>query len=136
MEYYQPQAIVFQSSTEFLTQGNTNDFYLTLYGHGACLEFLKNFDVPILILGGGDCNAEDAASFWIYQTAIAIGQDLCDIIPCNNWFKHDIPSLDKKEIQHAYKLIYNQCLKLLKNSPFEMLNSSTRSCDSPLSPTA
>jgi histone deacetylase 1/2 len=53
MESYRPNAIVLQCGADSLTGDRLGCFNLTVKGHGRCLEFLKKYDVPILMLGGG-----------------------------------------------------------------------------------
>ena len=38
------------------------------------LEYMKTFDVPILLLGGGGYTVRNVARSWTYETAIAVGQ--------------------------------------------------------------
>lgn len=53
MESYRPSAVVLQCGADSLTGDRLGCFNLTVKGHGRCLEFLKKYDVPILMLGGG-----------------------------------------------------------------------------------
>ena len=53
MEMYRPGAVVLQCGADSLTGDRLGCFNLTLKGHGACVEFVKSFGLPTLVLGGG-----------------------------------------------------------------------------------
>ena len=50
---YRPGAIVLQCGADSLTGDRLGCFNLTLRGHGKCVEFVKSFGLPVLMLGGG-----------------------------------------------------------------------------------
>ncbi|GAB5034507.1 histone deacetylase 1 [Nannochloropsis oceanica] len=54
MEVYQPTAVVLQCGADSLTGDRLGCFNLTLKGHAKCVEMMKSYNVPLLILGGGD----------------------------------------------------------------------------------
>jgi acetoin utilization deacetylase AcuC-like enzyme len=62
MESYRPNAIVLQCGADSLTGDRLGCFNLTVQGHGRCLEFLKKYDVPILMLGGGGYTIRNVSS--------------------------------------------------------------------------
>ena len=53
VETYQPNVIVLQCGADSLTGDRLGVFNLTLKGHGKCVEFVRGFNIPLLILGGG-----------------------------------------------------------------------------------
>lgn len=53
MEVYQPTAVVLQCGADSLTGDRLGCFNLTLKGHAKCVEMMKSYNVPLLILGGG-----------------------------------------------------------------------------------
>ena len=53
METYKPGAVVLQCGADSLTQDRLGCFNLTLKGHGECVKFVKSFNLPTLVLGGG-----------------------------------------------------------------------------------
>merc|ERR1712107_559454 len=61
MESYQPEAIVLQCGADSLTGDRLGCFNLTLNGHGMCVKFMKSFNVPLVLLGGGGYRVENAA---------------------------------------------------------------------------
>ena len=52
METYQPSAIVLQCGADSLSGDRLGCFNLTLKGHAKCVEFIKKYNLPLLLLGG------------------------------------------------------------------------------------
>lgn len=53
MEFYRPTAIVLQCGADSLAGDRLGCFSLSSKGHGECVNFVKDFNVPILVVGGG-----------------------------------------------------------------------------------
>jgi histone deacetylase 3 len=53
MEFYRPTVIVLQCGADSLAGDRLGCFSLSTRGHGECVKFVKEFNVPTLILGGG-----------------------------------------------------------------------------------
>jgi histone deacetylase 1/2 len=51
METFQPSAVVLQCGADSLTGDRLGCFNLSIKGHGKCVEFIKKYDVPLMILG-------------------------------------------------------------------------------------
>ena len=45
-------------------------------GHGKCVEFIKNLNLPLLLLGGGGYTIRNVARAWTNETAIALDQEI------------------------------------------------------------
>lgn len=45
-------------------------------GHANCVEFVKKFNYPTLILGGGGYTMRNVARAWAYETGVAVGKDI------------------------------------------------------------
>lgn len=88
MEYYQPSAVVLQCGADSLTGDRLGCFNLTVKGHAKCLDFMKKFNVPILMLGGGGYTIRNVARCWTYETAVALGQDIPNELPYNDYFEY------------------------------------------------
>jgi len=82
-EAYRPSAIVLQCGADSLAGDAIGSFNLSTHGHGACVEFCKSFNVPLLLLGGGGYTVSNVARCWSFETAVAIGchRDLATHIP-------------------------------------------------------
>lgn len=78
MENYKPGAIVLQCGADSLSGDRLGCFNLSIRGHGACVEFVKKFNVPLLLLGGGGYTVRNVARCWAYETGIALDEKMPD----------------------------------------------------------
>jgi hypothetical protein len=85
MEVYRPDAVVLQSGADSLTGDRLGCFNLSMRGHALPLRFLKKYNVPILLLGGGGYTIRNVARAWTYETAIALGEELPNDLPYNDY---------------------------------------------------
>ena len=65
MEMYRPTAVVLQCGADSLAGDRLGCFNLTLQGHAACVEYMKSFNVPLLVLGGGGYTVRNVARCWV-----------------------------------------------------------------------
>ena len=49
-----------------------------LPGHGKCVEFIKKWNLPVLLLGGGGYTIRNVARCWTYETSIALSCDVAN----------------------------------------------------------
>jgi len=47
-------------------------------GHGKCLDFMKKYNVPLLVLGGGGYTIRNVARCWTYETSVALDLDIAN----------------------------------------------------------
>jgi len=92
MESYQPEAVVLQCGADSLTGDRLGCFNLTLNGHGMCVKFMKSFNVPLVLLGGGGYRVENVARCWTWETALALDHPIDNNIPYNTYFQYYGPS--------------------------------------------
>jgi histone deacetylase 1/2 len=88
MEMYHPSAVVLQCGADSLTGDRLGCFNLTLKGHGACVEFMKKFNVPLLVLGGGGYTIRNVARCWAYETSLILNHNLQDDLPYNDYYDY------------------------------------------------
>jgi histone deacetylase 1/2 len=88
METYQPNAVVLQCGADSLTGDRLGCFNLTLKGHGKCVEFMKGFNLPLLLVGGGGYTIRNVARAWTNETAIALNQEIPNELPYNDYFEY------------------------------------------------
>eukprot|EP00494_Astrolonche_serrata_P028714 UN28981 len=67
IERFRPGAIVLQCGADSLAHDRLGCFNLTLKGHGMCVDYLKTFNLPLLLLGGGGYNIRNVARCWCYE---------------------------------------------------------------------
>ena len=61
MQSYRPGAVVLQCGADSLSGDRLGCFNLSLRGHGSCVEYMKSFNVPLLLLGGGGYTVRNVA---------------------------------------------------------------------------
>ena len=88
MEVYRPGAIVLQCGADSLTGDRLGCFNLTLNGHGAAVQYMASFGLPLLVLGGGGYTVRNVARCWANETAIVLGQKLSDELPMNEYYEY------------------------------------------------
>lgn len=88
MEMYRPDAIVLQCGADSLTGDRLGCFNLTLKGHGRCVEYMRSFNIPLLLLGGGGYTIRNVARAWTYETALALGAAISNELPYNDYFEY------------------------------------------------
>lgn len=91
MEQYQPGAIVMQCGADSLVGDRLGSFNLSIKGHGRCVEFMKKFNVPLLLLGGGGYTIRNVARCWAYETAVALDEQLRNELPYNDYYEYFAP---------------------------------------------
>lgn len=96
MEMYQPSAVVLQCGADSLSGDRLGCFNLTIrgkctcahthivsglwfpLGHAKCVEYIKSFNLPLLMLGGGGYTIRNVARCWTYETAVALDTEIPD----------------------------------------------------------
>eukprot|EP00474_Spongospora_subterranea_P008905 CRZ09363.1 hypothetical protein [Spongospora subterranea] len=91
MEVYRPNAIVLQCGADSLTGDRLGCFNLTVRGHGEAVRFVKGFNVPMLVLGGGGYNIRNVSRCWTYETAVLLDTEVSNSIPYNDFFHYYSP---------------------------------------------
>uniref|UniRef100_A0A8R1HVV3 Histone deacetylase n=1 Tax=Caenorhabditis japonica TaxID=281687 RepID=A0A8R1HVV3_CAEJA len=91
MARFQPEAVVLQCGADSLAGDRLGVFNLTTYGHGKCVEYMKSFNVPLLLVGGGGYTIRNVSRCWVYETAIAVNEEVADDLPVNDYFEYFIP---------------------------------------------
>ncbi|XP_041716712.1 histone deacetylase 2 isoform X1 [Coregonus clupeaformis] len=88
MEMYQPSAVVLQCGADSLSGDRLGCFNLTIRGHAKCVEYMKSFNLPLLMLGGGGYTIRNVARCWTYETAVALDTEIPDELPYNDYFEY------------------------------------------------
>lgn len=108
METFQPSAVVLQCGADSLTGDRLGCFNVTTKGtlklrdssilltfgsgHGECVDFVKSYGLPLLVLGGGGYTIRNVARAWAYETAVLLGEEVSNNIPYNDYFEYYAPS--------------------------------------------
>lgn len=59
-----------------------------MLGHGKCVEYMKSFNLPLLMLGGGGYTIRNVARCWTYETAVALDCSIPNELPYNDYFEY------------------------------------------------
>ncbi|KIJ69737.1 hypothetical protein HYDPIDRAFT_104358 [Hydnomerulius pinastri MD-312] len=89
MEVYRPSAVVLQCGADSLAGDKLGCFNITMNGHAHCVQYLRSFNVPLILLGGGGYTVKNVARAWTYETACALGiENEIDLnLPWNEYFE-------------------------------------------------
>ena len=80
-ERYKPTVVVLQCGADSLSGDKLGWFNLSTKGHGKCVDFIKKFNLPLMILGGGGCTLRNVARLWTYETSILCEEELSSKLP-------------------------------------------------------
>lgn len=87
MEWYRPEAVVLQCGGDSLSGDRLGCFNLSMRGHANCVNYIKSFDLPTLILGGGGYTMRNVARTWAFETGILVGDSLGSELPYNDYYE-------------------------------------------------
>jgi len=93
MECYRPEAVVLQCGGDSLSGDRLGCFNLSMKGHANCVNFVKSFNLPTMILGGGGYTMRNVSRTWAYETGRLVGQDLGPELPYTDYYEVSIPQL-------------------------------------------
>ncbi|KAJ3161032.1 Histone deacetylase 2 [Irineochytrium annulatum] len=134
MERYRPGAVVLQLGADSLAGDRLGSFNLSMRGHGSSVEFMKTFNVPLILLGGGGYTIRNVSRAWCFETALACGEEISE-------YRLDIPSTNMENLNTKQYLakIEAKCLESLRHIlhapsvPLQHIPTSRYSDDSDVS---
>lgn len=91
VNHYQPNCIVLQCGADSLGCDRLGCFNLSIKGHGECVQFVKTFNLPMLVLGGGGYTIKNVARCWAYETSLLVDQEISSEIPYNDYLEYFAP---------------------------------------------
>uniref|UniRef100_A0A8C1MJF8 Histone deacetylase n=1 Tax=Cyprinus carpio TaxID=7962 RepID=A0A8C1MJF8_CYPCA len=91
VDFYQPTCIVLQCGADSLGCDRLGCFNLSIRGHGDCVEFVKSFKIPLLVLGGGGYTVRNVARCWTYETSLLVEESISDELPYSEYFEYFAP---------------------------------------------
>lgn len=121
MEVFQPGAVVLQCGADSLSGDRLGCFNLSVKGHAECVRFMRSFNVPLLLVGGGGYTIRNVARCWCYETAVAVGEELDDKLPHHEYYEYFGPDYSlhvapsNMANQNSKKDLDNLRMKLLDN---------------------
>lgn len=98
---FQPTCIVQQCGADSLGYDRLGCFNLNIKAHGECVKFIKSFELPMIVLGGGGYTPRNVSRLWCYETSVltdvALNHKIPNYLPSYDWFGPDFslhPQLD------------------------------------------
>ncbi|PHH73682.1 hypothetical protein CDD82_5321 [Ophiocordyceps australis] len=94
MKYYQPEAVVLQCGGDSLSGDRLGCFNLSMDGHANCVNFVKSFNLPTLVLGGGGYTMRNVSRTWAFETGVLVGQEMDRTLPYNEYYEYYAPDFE------------------------------------------
>merc|ERR1711939_299144 len=125
MEHYQPAAVVLQCGGDSLSGDRLGCFNLSMKGHANCVRFVKSFNLPTLILGGGGYTMRNVARTWAFETGTLVGEPMTPNLPYNDYYEYYAPdyeldvrpsNMDNANSKEYLEKILTQVLENLKRT--------------------
>lgn len=91
IDKFRPDAIVLQCGADSLSGDRLGCFNLSVKGHGACVDYIKKLNIPLLAVGGGGYTLRNVPRCWVYETGVLIGEDLDNNMPTNPYYDYFYP---------------------------------------------
>ncbi|PKA53815.1 Histone deacetylase 19 [Apostasia shenzhenica] len=88
MEVFRPGAVVLQCGADSLSGDRLGCFNLSIKGHAECVKYMRSFNVPLLLLGGGGYTIRNVARCWCYETGVALGLEVDDKMPIHEYYEY------------------------------------------------
>ena len=89
---FRPSAIVLQCGADSLSCDRLGAFNLSIAAHGSCVDFVRRFNVPMLVVGGGGYTVHNVSRCWTYETSVLVGAQVSNELPqtaSDAWFAPD-----------------------------------------------
>uniref|UniRef100_UPI003AAB5B12 histone deacetylase 8 isoform X2 n=1 Tax=Centroberyx gerrardi TaxID=166262 RepID=UPI003AAB5B12 len=83
---FNPEAVVMQLGADTMAGDPMCSFNMTPVGVGQCLNYVLQWQLPTLLLGGGGYNLANTARCWTYLTGAVLGKTLSSEIPDHEFF--------------------------------------------------
>ncbi|CAN8101247.1 unnamed protein product [Discula destructiva] len=94
MQYYQPEAVVLQCGGDSLSGDRLGCFNLSMRGHANCVNFVRKFNLPTLVLGGGGYTMRNVARTWAYETGRLVGVEMDPVLPYSEYYDYYGPDYE------------------------------------------
>ncbi|KAH9893119.1 hypothetical protein F4778DRAFT_784576 [Xylariomycetidae sp. FL2044] len=88
MEFYSPDAVVLQCGGDSLSGDRLGCFNLSMQGHANCVKFVKSFNLPTLVLGGGGYTMRNVARTWAFETGLLVDAQMSKTLPFNEYYEY------------------------------------------------
>ena len=90
-EMFQPSAAVLCCGADSLSGDRVGCWNLSIKGHAAVLDYIKTFNVPMLVFGGGGYTIRNVSRCWAYETALMLDQQISNEVPWHEYMEYYSP---------------------------------------------
>nr|POE92315.1 histone deacetylase rpd3 [Quercus suber] len=94
MDFYKPSAVVLQCGGDSLSGDRLGAFNLSMRGHANCVNFVKSFNLPTLVLGGGGYTMRNVARTWAFETGQLVGVEMGSDLPFTDYYEYYAPDFE------------------------------------------
>ena len=91
IDTFQPTSIVLQCGADSLGCDRLGAFNLSIAAHGSCVDFVRRYDLPLLVLGGGGYTIHNVSRCWTHETAVLVGRTLPAKLPKTAYYDYFAP---------------------------------------------
>lgn len=146
MQVFAPGAVVLQCGADSLSGDRLGCFNLSVKGHADCVDFVRSFHIPMLVLGGGGYTLRNVPRCWTYETAVLVGDAsvVKDELPFNDYFEYfgpdyrlhlPVSNMENLNSPEYLEKTKNQLLEILRNvEPVPGTQIQTGQVESQLNP--
>lgn len=105
-DVFDPQVLVCQCGADGIVGDPMSVFNLTHAALGSCIKTLLQWNLPMLLLGGGGYDSANTARCWAYITSLLLQQMLSTDIPDNEFFNLYGPHFEL-DVSPSHRKDYN-----------------------------
>ncbi|VVT56674.1 uncharacterized protein SAPINGB_P005208 [Magnusiomyces paraingens] len=80
---YQPGAIVLQCGADSLGCDRLGCFNLNTKAHAECVRFVRSFNLPMMVVGGGGYTPRNVSRLWCLETSVCLDVELDSRLPAS-----------------------------------------------------
>ncbi|KAG8967149.1 histone deacetylase [Tulasnella sp. 419] len=123
IQSFQPSSIVLQCGADSLGCDRLGAFNLSINAHGECVRFIKDHNIPLLVLGGGGYTIRNVSRCWTYETSLLLNTEVPEPLPdtpFNHFFAPD-HALHPKIVKKVDNLNDSKSLENIRVSILEKL---------------
>lgn len=107
MGSFGPDVLVIQCGADSLSKDRLGHLNLSIRGHAECLNHMKTFGVPMVLLGGGGYTIENVSRCWAYETGVMLGVEIDNNIPKGEYYASSYYSKDDFKIHFEVDKVEN-----------------------------
>ncbi|TIB69415.1 hypothetical protein E3P77_00578 [Wallemia ichthyophaga] len=91
IESYRPSAILLQCGADSLGCDRLGAFNLSIRAHGECVQYIKSWGIPLMVVGGGGYTIRNVSRCWAYETSVLLDMGVNDTLPQTSYDEYFAP---------------------------------------------